>query len=188
MHLSPLQRALTALGLDKRRRADRRVLEGLVFPWLLAQAHWHRVLFVGCAWYTQRYHALFANKDYWTLEADPRAARHGARQHITGRLEQLPALMAPESLDVIVCNGVVGWGLDAPEAVEAAVIACHATLRRGGLLLLGWNETVRRKCAVLSQARALGRFAPLQCPPLNASVMHTGSINRHVYAFYEKRA
>jgi hypothetical protein len=83
---------------------------------------------------------------------------------------------------------VVGWGLDAPEAVEAAVVACHATLRRGGLLLMGWNETVRRKCAVLSQARALGRFAPLQCPPLNASVMHTGSINRHVYAFYEKRA
>lgn len=188
MDLTPLQRALTALGLDKRRRADRRLLEGVILPWLLAQASWQRVLFVGCAWYTQRYHPLFQHKDYWTLEADPRAARYGAPRHITGRLEQLPAFMAPESLDVIVCNGVVGWGLDAPEAVEAAVVACHATLRRGGLLLLGWNATARRKGAVLAQATALQRFAPLPCPPLGASVVRTGSINRHVYGFFEKRA
>jgi hypothetical protein len=96
--------------------------------------------------------------------------------------------MAPGSLDVIVCNGVVGWGLDAPQAVDAAVIACHATLRAGGLLLLGWNATARRKGAVLAEATALRRFAPLHCPPLGASVVHTGSINRHVFGFFEKRA
>jgi hypothetical protein len=49
MDLTLLQRALTAFGLDKRHRADRRVLEGVIFPWLLAQSHWQRVLFVGCA-------------------------------------------------------------------------------------------------------------------------------------------
>lgn len=188
MHLSPLQRALTALGFDKRRRADRRMLEGVIFPWLLAQAHWHRVLFVGCAWYTQRYHALFAHKEYFTLEADPRAARYGAPRHITGRLERLSEVVAPGSLDAIVCNGVVGWGLDTADAVDAALNACHAALRQGGLLLVGWNDTARRRGAVLMRAPALARFAPLPCPPLGVSVAHTGSINRHVFGFYEKRA
>jgi hypothetical protein len=119
-----------------------------------------------------------------TLEADARAARHGARRHIVGRLGHLDRLLAPAALDVIVCNGVLGWGLDEPAAVNAAFAACHATLRPGGLLLVGWNDTRRRQGGALMQVPALGRFAPLTCPPLDAAMVQTGSVNRHAFSLF----
>jgi len=184
MQLTLAQRASSAVGLDKRRRADRRLLEGVISPWLLAQQHWHRVLFVGCAWYTQRSQALFARKEFMTLEADARAARHGARRHIVCRLGHLDRLLAPAALDVIVCNGVLGWSLDEPAAVNAAFAACHATLRPVGPLLVGCNDTRRRQGRALMQAPALERFASLACPPLGAAVVQTGSVNRHAFSFF----
>jgi SAM-dependent methyltransferase len=186
MPLSLLHRTLTAAGLDKRHRADRRVLEGVIFPWLLAQPQLQRVLFVGCAWYTVRYHARFAGKDYTTLEPEPRQARYGAPRHLVGRLEALDRLVAPASLDLIVCNGVVGWGLDCPAAVNTAFVACHRALRPGGVLLVGWNDTVRRNGRVLMLAPALLRFLPLVCPPLGRAQVETAGVSRHVFSFYQR--
>lgn len=186
MSLSLLQRALSAAGLDKRHRADRRILEGVIVPWLLAQPLLDRILFVGCAWYTQRYHARFSGKKYMTLEANPGNARYGARRHVVGRIEELDQHVGPASLDLIVCNGVVGWGLDAPASVNAAFLACHRALRPGGILLVGWNDTSRRNGRVLMLAPALLRFAPFVCPPLGAAQVETESVSRHVFSFYQR--
>lgn len=184
--LGSVQRTLSALGLDKRRRSDRRLLERVIFPWLLAQPQWQRVLFVGCAWYTQRYHALFAAKDYWTLEPDPDAARYGAARHVTARLQDMADHFADGSIDVVVCNGVLGWGLDDPQSVQSAFVACHRALRGGGLLLVGWNDLPAQRARERMLVPALLRFQPFVCPALGAAVMRTSTFNRHTYSFFLK--
>ena len=39
----------------------------------------------------------------------------------------------------MVCNGVLGYGVDHPEQQRQALAALAAVLRPGGRLLLGWN-------------------------------------------------
>ena len=41
--------------------------------------------------------------------------------------------------DTVLLSGVFGFGIDDVKAQEAAVAACAAVLKPGGLLVLGWN-------------------------------------------------
>src|SRR5580704_14993940 len=48
---------------------DRRVLEQVVFKHFLGLTDTHRILFVGCDWYTKHYdRAFFRDRDYWTID------------------------------------------------------------------------------------------------------------------------
>jgi hypothetical protein len=174
---------------------DRRILEKTIFPVLLGNPDCHRILFVGCRWYTRRYTALFAAKAYTTLDRDPGQRRHGAPRHITDSLENLAAHIGPGELDVIVCNGVVGWGLDRPNAVEQAFAASHYGLRPGGILILGWNDTgshsigsPRDTGPFLEDCAAAAQFDKYEFPGLGHWRYRTRSWYRHVFDFYLKRA
>jgi hypothetical protein len=174
---------------------DRQFLEKTVFRYLLESHGCQRILFVGCRWYTRRYNALLASKQYSTLDRDPAQRRHGAPRHIIDTLENLPAHVGGGELDVIVCNGVVGWGLDEPEAVRRAFAAsCHC-LRTGGLFIVGWNDT-RRRCVrstrgngpFLEACGAASHFDRFHFPGAGGWRHRTPSWNKHVYDFYVKRA
>ena len=90
------------------------------------------------------------------------------------------------SLDVILCNGVFGWGLDAREDVERAFAGCHRCLRPGGLFVLGWNDTPETRPFPLDECEALKRFEPYVFPPLGASHVPTETELRHTYDFFVK--
>src|SRR5882724_1053750 len=93
---------------------DRRVLEQIVIPDLLSDGSVRSVLFVGCDWYTRHYsRTLFSMVDYWTIEPDPARRKYGAKQHVVDVLQQLLQHFLPGKFDLIVCNGVFGYGLDA---------------------------------------------------------------------------
>ncbi|HVK06914.1 MAG TPA: hypothetical protein VM490_25835, partial [Armatimonadaceae bacterium] len=49
---------------------DRRLLEQVILPDLARRAELRRVLFVGCAWYTESYERFFPGREYWTLDLD----------------------------------------------------------------------------------------------------------------------
>jgi SAM-dependent methyltransferase len=172
---------------------DRRVLERTIFPYLLTRDDCHRILFVGCRWYTRRYRGLLAGKEYVTVDRDPKQARHGARRHITDSMENLEAHFGPGTLDAIVCNGVVGWGLDDRAAIERAFAASYRCLRSGGLLIVGWNDTPRRGGRVaggpdtfVDSCRALERFDRFTFPGIESWRYRTKTWNRHVFDFYVK--
>ncbi len=168
---------------------DRRVLEKIIIPGYLADPAVKTVLFVGCDNYTVHYERLyFSQHEYWTLEPDPQLRRYGAkRRHVIAPLEELAEYFPERYLDLIICNGVYGWGLNAPEQCEAAFAQCHASLNPGGHLLIGWNDVPRQHASIaLSDVASLGQFERYEFPSLGTSHYVTDTPYRHTYDFYCK--
>jgi SAM-dependent methyltransferase len=101
-----------------------------------------RILWVGCQAYTANYPARLeaGGGEVWTLEFDPAAAVWGrGGRHRTGDLKAADALFADLTFDAILCNGVLGFGVNSPADQQTALAAMAKLLRPGGRLLLGWN-------------------------------------------------
>ena len=168
------------------RNEDRRVLEQVIFPHFLGDRTCQDILFVGCDWYTKGYGAWFAGKNYWTIEVDPALRKFGAEQHIVDSLQNIPRHFPRGTLDLIICNGVFGWGLDAASDVEKALRACYDTLRDGGILLAGVDGVEERRPYALETSDALRAFAPYIFPPLDTADYLTDTPYRHRFLFFRK--
>ena len=162
---------------------DRRTLEAVILPCFAARTDVRRGLFVGCDWYTAWYGKLFERAEYWTLEVDPARRIYGAPRHVVDAVENIADHFAPQSLDVIFCNGVFGWGLDDPEKIQQAFAGFASCLRVGGTMVLGWNDIPAHKpfspeiCADLF-------FERMTFPPLNAWRYRSSNPNAHTFDFY----
>ncbi|MEO8358930.1 MAG: methyltransferase domain-containing protein [Vicinamibacteria bacterium] len=162
-----------------RQTLDRKALDGEILPHFSADPRYQRVLFVGCDWYTRHYEAMFRDRNYTTLEVDPGRARFGGRNHVVGDLASLGKYFPDGSLDLIVCNGVIGWGLDQPAAIETAMSACVRALSPGGALILGWNDIPEKTPVPLDQIAALRELEPFPAPFLD--VVRTKTYNHHSF-------
>ncbi len=177
------------VGLSNRmNNADRRTLEQIVLPAYAARDDIRSVLFVGCDWYTHHYKELFAKRQYATLDPDPWKRKFGAEVHHVAGLESVDRLFAPGSLDLIVCNGVWGWGLDDRADCERAFNGCYDCLRDGGHLLIGWNDQEAHRPFPLESLLSLARFEAELFEPLGASRYLANPENQHVFNFYVKPA
>jgi SAM-dependent methyltransferase len=166
---------------------DRIVLEQAIFPHYSRDPGIRTMLFVGCGTYTAHYQRLFfPTQDFWTIEPDPAAARHGAQQHVIAPLEELERHFPENHFDLVICNGVFGWGLDGHEQCEAAFAQVHSRLRADGHFLFGWDDVPRRTPVPLDTLSSLTRFRPYTFPTLGASRYVTETPYRHTYAFYRK--
>ena len=176
-----------ALGLPNRMRTpDREVLEHVILASYARRTDIRTVLFVGCDWYTRHYEQLFFGRAYWTMDPDPWKRRFGARRHLVAGLESLDQHFAPGSVDLIVCNGVFGWGLDNRADCEQAFLSCFDSLRESGHLVLGWNDLPERRPVPLESLASLGRFRPENFEALGGSRYLANPSNRHTYNFYAK--
>jgi SAM-dependent methyltransferase len=164
---------------------DRRILEKVIFPHYSTLASVRTVLFVGCESYTRQYERSFPGHNYWTIDADPGHRRFGGKQHVIGRLEQLREYFPAGFFDLIVCNGVYGWGLNRAEDCETALSQCHACLAHGGHLVFGWNDMPGWDPAPLASIRAFSSFAEYAVPALGSEYL-TETANRHTYRFLQK--
>ena len=165
---------------------DRSILECLIIPYFqLSPAH-TSILSVGTDWYTQGYGRMFGRKQYSTIDADPAAARYGGAHHVVGPMQTLGRHFRPVSLDLILCNGVVGWGLDRAEDADAAFAAAFESLRPGGHLIVGWNDLEQHRPFRLGALASVARFEPWVFPPLAASQHLVDNAWRHVFSFYVK--
>ena len=184
---APLRSAVMALGIDRHKHTeDRRVLEEEIFPGFVSSSVCVDILFVGCAWYTKGYNAVFKDKNYQTVEIDPAESKYGAKKHTTNSLENITDYVEKASLDLIICNGVFGWGLNEKIGVEKAFAGCYTCLRQGGLLLLGWNDTPERCPFPLAECQSLKSFQPYSFPPLSTAQYRVADSNRHTYSFFVK--
>lgn len=177
----------TMLGKEVRIESeDRRLLEQVIIPHYAARPDIHRVLFVGCAPYTAHYRSLWPDVEYWTIEISPHLRRYGSAHHIVGSVEDLGQYFSPGSLDLILCNGVYGYGLDTHAACERAFQACFAALRDGGELLLGWDQLPEYTPTPLSEVQALTQFEPNPASVLGAWRTVCDPYMHHTYDFYLK--
>lgn len=182
-----LRDAKFLLGVDSYQETeDRRVLEQKILKYFTCNDVYRHVLFVGCHWYTHGYENLFEKHDYWTLEIDPSHRKYGAKQHIVDGMQSMAKYFERGSLDLIICNGVFGWGLDDRPDVEQAFGASFECLREGGVLVLGWDDIDKCCPFPLDQCASLQRFRPFVFPPLRGANYVTNTPYRHTYRFFEK--
>ena len=184
---SLLRNSVMALGIDRRKHTeDRRVLEQEIFPYFVSSPAYKNILFVGCAWYTRGYNRVFKDKDYQTLEVDPAEGKYGAKKHTTDSLENITHHVKEGELDLIVCNGVFGWGLNDKPGVEKAFAGCFRSLREGGIFVLGWNDIPERCPFPLGECQSLEAFQPFVFSPLSTAQYETTTSNKHTYSFFVK--
>jgi hypothetical protein len=167
---------------------DRRVLEKIIFEYYRSNSHIKTVLFVGCDSYTTHYQrCYFAAHDYWTIDPDATRRKFGAKQHVVTRLEELGQHFPTGFFNLIICNGVYGWGLNCVEDCDTAMSQCHSCLADAGHMLLGWNDVPRWDPAPLSKVRSLSLFSRYAFPPFGAWQYLTDTPYRHTYYFFQKR-
>ncbi|NOJ43327.1 hypothetical protein HCN58_27805 [Bradyrhizobium sp. WSM 1791] len=180
----------STFGVDSYlKNEDRRILEQVIFPYFLNENDFQNVLFVGCHWYTKGYNKWFEEKkkNYWTIEIHPSRKRYGAKQHIIDGMQNICCHFSPSSLDLIMCNGVFGWGLDARSDVEQAFRESFVCLRDGGVLVVGWDDIDERRPFPFDRCRSLQKFQPFVFPPLARSRYVTDTPYAHTYDFFVKR-
>lgn len=101
-----------------------------------------RILWIGCRRYTREYGSLLSRGggECWTVDIEIMHARWGeAGRHLTWDLTTIDQLIAGETFDSVLCNGVLGFGVNTRESQLAAIRAMARILKPGGRLLLGWN-------------------------------------------------
>ena len=130
---------------------------------------------------------MFALKRLSTIDADPAAAIYGADHHIVDDLSSLRRHFRPGSLDLVVCNGIVGWGLDSADAADAAFCAATECLRPGGILMVGWNDLDEHRPFRLHDLPSIAGLEPWVFPPLETTQFLVDNAWRHVFNFYRKR-
>ena len=167
-------------------KPDRYILENVIFGALLADEDIHRLLFVGCASYTRSYSSYFVDREFWTIDVDERMARHGGPRHIVGSITEMSRHFPPGSLDVVICNGVIGFGLDTEEECDRAFRECYVCLRSGGLLIVGWDNVDEFRPFPLQNLTSLRFFRPYALPPFVSWRYQTFSQLQHTYDFYRR--
>lgn len=180
------ERLWPLLGIPIRIEApDRDELERRILPWLASREDVHGVLFVGVGPYTKHYERIFAGCEYWTIDVDPARKRFGAgRRHLVDSVLRLDRHFAPASLDLVVANGVLGFGLDERDEIEQAFGQFRRALRGGGRLLLGWDDNPPRRPVHPEEIAALQAFEREPVPLYDSWRHVTETPYRHTYDFY----
>jgi SAM-dependent methyltransferase len=168
--------------------ADRAVLTEVVLPALRQEVGGADVLFVGVEWYTAGYDALFPDGNLVTVDIDERQQEHGSARHVIADVRELARHFDPGSFGAVVCNGVIGHGLDAPDDVDQALAAMARCLAPGGTLVVGWNDTDELRVPGLEAAARAAGLVP--SPGAGLPEWRSAPLGplRHTYDVYRRLA
>lgn len=165
---------------------DRNVLENIIFPYLLANFDLKTVLDIGREDYQEFYNIIFKNQEFWTLDYNPEHQEFGAPgRHIIDDAGNVKKYWQDNYFDLIILNGVIGWGLNDIEKIENALSGIIDILKPGGLLIIGWNNFKDVDVVNPDSIKALGRLKPFLFPPLKTDKFECVNGN-HTYNFYSK--
>lgn len=143
------------------RLPSRIFLDQTVVPALAADGR-RRMLAVGTRSYVQGFYqrCTDAGIAVWSIDLDPAAAQHGAPAgHMIGNICDIDRLAAGKTFDVILFNGVLGWGLNEPDEAVRALEAMKKVAEPGAVILIGWNPGRTRGDEVLALQQRLTRTA-----------------------------
>lgn len=130
-------------GRERSHYPDRCWLEEVIFHQIRREYAPRKLLFIGVEEYTSWYHRLFVPSVFESIDADERKSRFGSPwRHVTASCADLLSHWEREYFDVVVFNGVYGWGVDDRETLERALAQIRSVLKKGGLLVFGFNRTI----------------------------------------------
>jgi len=188
--LSP--RTAERLNIEFRLRAPNRdFLEESVFGYLnelsAESAPDIKTLFVGLDKHNWHYPRLLRCQ-FHSMDIEARMAVYGQRdRHWNGCATRMAEHYGPNAFDVVVANGLVGYGINSALDFRRLMTQCEQVLKPGGLLVLGYNDRPdRAPFPVLPVAREF--FEPF-VPPITGVEHYVHPVDdafRHVYVFLRK--
>jgi SAM-dependent methyltransferase len=161
---------------------DRKYMEETILP-AFAGLNPERVLFVGTTQYTTHYEKYFkvSTCEYWTMDINPQMEIFGAKgRHIIGSVIDADHYFSPDFFDIVILNGVLGWGVDEIRDQDRTLEAIRKILKEGGILLLGWDTD--RIIDPMELKGIRNHFSHCINAPLPDRVTLTES--KHVYDFF----
>ena len=171
---------------------DRHFLEKDIFGYVnkrfgSAGKH-HRLLFVGLDKHNWHYHRLL-DLQFHTIDIDARNARYGQPGlHRTGSATELAECYDSNFFDVVIANGMVGFGINTLNDFNAMMRGIAEVTKPGGLVVLGYSNLPDRVKFAPADAPALEAFTE-EVPdiPLMASSVHTVNNEfQHAYWFLRR--
>ena len=92
---------------------DRQFLENQIFDSINKKfGHAGSILFVGIDRYNWHYPRMLKGK-FYSIDLNPRNKRYGVKDlHKIGSVTQLSLYYPRETFDVVICNGLIGYGVD----------------------------------------------------------------------------
>lgn len=189
--LSP--RTAERLRIDFRLHVpNRRFLEGSIFEYLnkiaAASARRPRTLFVGIDKYNWHYPRLL-NSEFHSLDVDPRKAVYGQPgRHWTGSATSMSEYYGERVFDVVVANGLVGYGINDAADFRRLVLESRQVLKPGGLFVLGYNDRPdRAPFPVVPVVREFfDEFVP-SIAGVQGALHRVDDPRQHVFVFLRKR-
>jgi hypothetical protein len=170
---------------------DRAVLEQMIFRDLYVGRRYRRILFVGCSEFTSWYPMLFAASGavFETVDSDPAKRQFGSpSRHFVAPFESLGQRRELHgAYDLVVLNGVFGYGIDSADAKRAALETAHALVGNRGRVLIGFRD--RPEGSDLEPGLIDPRmFSAADIPGLGSPTHQTTHVNGHAFVCYEKLA
>ncbi|MEM1181411.1 MAG: class I SAM-dependent methyltransferase [Acidobacteriota bacterium] len=165
---------------------DRHILEREIIPHFAGHERVRTVLDVGCDWYTSGYSTLFPDQEYHSIDIDEDQATFAKGQHQTGSLLDLDRYHAPATFDLIMANGVFGWGINGAEDISRALQQIHRALKPNGFLVLGWNDNEEYRPEPLDAMLGPEGFKSLEIAELGGASIDTETPHCHIYNFLQR--
>ncbi len=143
---------------------DRSFLENKVFSYLNSISNFKgNLLFAGVASYTKHYYAKLKYQTY-TIDWERSQARYGnGPNHVVGSVTELNKFWPDGYFDVIVANGLIGYGINSSELISSMLENMHDALRENGLLIIGYNDNhhhLQRSLTDFEDILCFTRFTP----------------------------
>ncbi len=162
---------------------DRTFLEQVSIPWFVGQEDTRAVLDVGTDWYTWKYDTLFPGMEYQSIDFDAAKAKFASPNHVVGSILELDQHFEEDRFDLIICNGVFGWGVNDHADIEMALSQFSRVLRTGGYLVIGWNDNDDHRPEGFEKTGVEG-FERFVLPPIQSDHFNSRAANRHQFRFY----
>ncbi|MEM9478578.1 MAG: class I SAM-dependent methyltransferase [Verrucomicrobiota bacterium] len=182
-HLKWRRRYVRTIGKVR----DREVYHEEILPYLSTLPQIKRVLDIGCEWYNLHHRRLFRQHEYWTIDLDAEKAGFGSRNHIVGSALELDKHFEADSFDLVLCNGVFGWGVNESSEVASLAEQVASMLVVGGKVVVGWNPGTTNVPELSPSVAMSLQFDPWKFPPQKASSFIANRENGHTFEFFAKK-
>ena len=157
---------------------DRKWLE----TWVYRNCYNKRVLSIGTSWYTMLLPEIVPC--YWTTVdvtmCAERLAITSDRHYTTDLTDKTQCLGKEDYYDVVILNGVLGFGVNTPTAASEMISKLCKYLQPGGLLLIGYNDRPGR--STFSVEETVPQYMTL----LSNVLVDPAEHSMHTYLEYQK--
>lgn len=164
-------------------------LEQQVFGYLnnqaVVQSTESELLFLGLDKHNWHYPRLL-RANFHSLDISPRSEVYGrSGRHWRGDALEMAAHYGADRFDVVIANGLLGFGIDTASDLRRLLAQCHAVLKAEGLLVLGYNDLPERTPFPVEVGSGFREFVP-GIEGVASSRYLVDDAFRHVYCFFRK--